>query len=302
MNKSALSIHFQPGPAVLGQAAAAHPASAPSLARRVARLRTLAPERVLPELILALEQLPTAELPLPERLALLRKLERSVVRVSAALVRVRDLTDPPPGRPSSLSLEQRLYRGMARASVHLLHELDRGQGFFSEQHADGRVWAIRVALRFFSRGFLYAVATGRPWPPGAWQSLHDLFVYLVMRGTVQIHNEARVADDELDPELIYKRLVMIGLVAERCGHRRIDRSLVRRLRGLAAESRLLASDGFLGEFGLILVDVGRDAPAQVRTSSLDDTFRGWVLRVPEAFRTLIDSLEPVHRRAPAAAR
>ncbi len=292
MSTTAVSTQSRPGSWGLDQACGQAGAATPSLRQRLARLRTLHQDRVVPELILILEQVPLAELSLPDRLRLLCRLEHAVVRVSAVLAHNRARSPSPfPGQPTSLSLEQRLYAAMVRASTHLLRELDHGQGFFSEQHVRGRTWAIRVALRFFSRGVLYAVATGRPWPPGAWQSLHDLFVYLVMRGTVHIHGSSRAAeDDEPDPELVYKRLIMIGLASECCARQRLDARVLARLRTLAAESRLVAADGLIGEFGLILVDVGRDVPAEIRVGSLDDPFRGWVLRAPDAFRTLLHSL------------
>ena len=276
--------------------------SAPILMRLHA-LRTLDGPRVVPELILILGQLPSAQLEVQARCHALRKLERAVVQVAAALAPGMGAAagaggQPTPlsrGRSAALSLEQRLYAAMAHNCVHLLHELDHGQGFFSDEHARGRAWAIRVAFRFFSRELLYAVKAGRAWPAGAWLALHELFVYLVMRGSVRPHGESPVLDeDEFDPELAYKRLLLIGLVADLCGCARIDREVAVRLRHLAADARLIASDGLVGESGLILVDVGLDRPAQLRSGSLDDPFRGWVLRVPDAFQALLLFLDPFH--------
>ncbi|AUB81429.1 hypothetical protein [Candidatus Thiodictyon syntrophicum] len=284
--------------------------SAPILARLHA-LRTLDSHRVLPELILILGQLPAAQLEVQARCHALRKLERAVVQVAAVLApgpmgapagASAQRTTLRGGRRAALSLEQRLYAAMAHNCVHLLHELDHGQGFFSDDHARGRAWAIRVAFRFFSRELLYAVKAGSAWPAGAWLALHELFVYLVMRGSVRPHGESPTLDeDEFDPELAYKRLLLIGLVADLCGCARIDREVAARLRHLAADARLIASDGLVGESGLIVVDVGLDRPAQLKTGSLDDPFRGWVLRVPDAFHALLLFLDPFHHHRIAGA-
>lgn len=276
---------------------------------RLRALRTLEDRRVLPELILILGQLPGAQLDVQERYHALRKLERAVVQVAAALTpgrmgprcgaRGRSAGQ---GRGATLSLEQRLYAAMAHNCVHLLHELDHGQGFFSAQHAPGRAWAIRAAFRFFSRELRYAVKTGRAWSAGAWLALHELFVYLVMRGSVRLHGESLpLEEDEFDPELAYKRLLLLGLVAELCGCARIDSEVAARLRHLAAEARLIAADGLVGEYGLILVDVGLDRPPQLREGSLDDPFRGWVLRVPDAFQALLLFLDPFGHRGVGSA-
>ncbi len=176
-------------------------ADIPSILIRLRALRRLDNHRVLPKLILILGQLPGVQLDVQERYHALRKLELTVVRVAAALALAlaparlgvssgasggsaghsRGPSAPP-------SLEQRLYSAMALNCVHLLHDLDHGQGFFSDQHAADRTWAIRTAFRFFSRELLYAVKTWRDWPAGAWLALHELFVYLVMRGNVRLHD------------------------------------------------------------------------------------------------------------------
>lgn len=98
--------------------------------------------RAAPELILILEQVRGEALSLPVRLRLLCRLERAVVRVSAVLAERRVRVQPPvPDQPAGLSLEQRLYAAMVWASVHLLHELDHGQGFLSleRERRQGRV-------------------------------------------------------------------------------------------------------------------------------------------------------------------
>jgi len=278
-------------------------ADIPAVLLRLGALRALDDRQVLPELVLILEQLPHSRLDVQDRFHALRKLQRTVLQVAAAMTPRRISPRPGGSRHTGLSLEQRLYAGMANNCGHLLHELDHGQGFFSEEHAPGRAWAIRIALRFYSRELLYAVKTGRAWPVGAWLALHDLFVYLVMRGSVRLHAaSATLVEGEFDPELAYKRLLLIGLVTELCGCERMSAALVAQLRALAPDARLVASDGLVGEFGLILVDVGLDRPPQLKVGSLDDPFRGWVLRVPDEFHCVLRSLDPFNSNRIAGVR
>ena len=279
-------------------------ADIPALLLRLGALRALDDRQVLPELVLILEQLPHARLEVQDRYHALRKLQRAVLQVAEAMTPRRLAPRPgAPTRPASLSLEQRLYAGMATNCGYLLHELDHGQGFFSEEHAHGRAWAIRIAFRFYSRELLCAVKTGRAWPVGAWLALHELFVYLVMRGSVRLHAESPTLEEgEFDPELAYKRLLLIGLVTDLFGCERMNVAVVGQLRAIAAGARLVASDGLVGEFGLILVDVGLDCPPQLRGGSLDDPFRGWVLRVPDEFHGLLLSLDPFRSHRVAGAR
>jgi len=279
-------------------------ADIPSLLLRLGALRALDDRQVLPELILILEQLPHARLDVQDRYHALRKLQPAVLRVAQAMTPRRLAPRAgAPARPASLSLEQRLYAGMATNCGYLLHELDHGQGFFSEEHARGRAWAVRIAFRFYSRDLLYAVKTGRAWPAGAWLALHELFVYLVMRGSVRLHAESPTLEEgEFDPELAYKRLLLIGLVTDLFGCERMNALVVGQLRAMAGGARLVAADGLVGESGLILVDVGLDCPPQLRGGSLDDPFRGWVLRVPEEFHGVLLSLDPFHLHRIAGAR
>lgn len=276
-----------------------------AFAERIECLRDLDLSRALTGLILELERLQRSTVSAETRYAKLRVLKRAVLHVAAALAKTRPTTDSKAGGSTpgpGLSLEQRLYAAMASNCLHLVHELGRGHTGYADSLVQSRQWAVRHAFRFLGRQILCAVRTDRLWPAGAWQSLHELFVYLVMRGSVRLHGDALVlSDDAFDPESAYKQLLLIGLLAELVGTDRLKSDTLTRLGVLAKDTRLVESDGLVGEFGLILVEVSHDRPPRLRVSSLDDPFRGWVLRVPREFESLVTALEPTRRYRMAVA-
>jgi hypothetical protein len=276
---------------------------AAAFAARIERFRSLGLSRALTGLILELADLQHATVSAETRYAMLRVLKRAVLHVAAALARTRPTAGgPTPGPGPGLSLEQRLYAAMANNCLHLLHELGRGHTGYADSLVQSRQWAVRNAFRFIGREILGAVRTGRLWPAGAWQSLHELFVYLVMRGSVRLHGDALVlSDDAFDPESAYKQLLLIGLLAELVGPDRLTSDTLTRLGVLAKDALLVESDGLVGEFGLILVEVSHDRPPRLRVGSLDDPFRGWVLRVPREFQSLVAALDPARRHRMAVA-
>ena len=276
-----------------------------AFAARIKRFRSLGLSRALTGLILELENLQHTTVSAETRYAMLRVLKRAVLHVAAALPKALSMTRPAAGGPTpgpGLSLEQRLYAAMANNCLHLLHELGRGHTGYADSLVQSRQWAVRNAFQFLGRQILGAVRDGRLWPAGAWQSLHELFVYLVMRGSVRLHGDSLVlSDDAFDPESAYKQLLLIGLLAELVGPDRLQADTLTRLGVLAKVVRLVESDGLVGEFGLILVEVSHDRPPRLRVGSLDDPFRGWVLRVPREFESLVAALDPTRRHRIAIA-
>ncbi|WP_295589832.1 hypothetical protein [uncultured Lamprocystis sp.] len=279
--------------------------SSAAFAERIERFRSLDLSRALTGLILELEDLQRSTVSAETRYAMLRVLKRAVLHVAAALTTMRPVRCPTAGSPTpgpALSLEQRLYAVMASNCLHLLHELGRGHTGYADSLVQSRQWAVRNAFRFLGRQILCAIRASRLWPAGAWQSLHELFVYLVMRGSVRLHGDSLVlSDDAFDPESAYKQLLLIGLLAELVGPERLQSDTLTRLGVLAKDARLVESDGLVGEFGLILVEVSHDRPPRLRVGSLDDPFRGWVLRVPREFESLVTALEPTRRHRMAIA-
>lgn len=278
------------------------PADLTSLLVRLDRLNSMDLRGAATGLLLTLEPLARAAPEAQTHYQMLRAIKAAVLGVSAVLPKPRLSTRPPAGgsgqgsAPSltpGLTVEQRLYQAMANNCVQLLHSLDRGQGGYSDRQARRREWAIRNGFRFLGRQVLYALHTGRDWPAGTWQSLHELFVYLVMRGHVRLHGAAQaLAEEDFNAEWAYKRLLMMGLLSETVAPGRVDAASIDGLRVLAKDARLVESDGLVGEYKLILVEVGRDRPPRLRLGCLDDPFRGWVLRVPDQFDSLVLALDP----------
>jgi hypothetical protein len=225
-----------------------------------------------------------------------RALKGAVLQVSSALPK----SLPTPGAASGgLSLEQRLYSAMVRNCGRLLHDMDRDRSGYGEALERSRHWAIRNSFRFIGRQVLYAVRHGRPWPKGLWQELHDLYVYLVVRGQRgEICAPSRGWD--FDSEQAYKRLLVVGLVGDLLDRRGIDATMLAQLGPIADRCRLVEPDVRIGEHGLTLVEVSCDRPTRVKPTRLEDSFRGWVLEAPADLEILLLKLDPFQQHAGAA--
>jgi hypothetical protein len=260
---------------------ATQPMEVAELIAWVQRLAILDLRTSVPALILHLGRLAASGMDPETRYRVLRAIKRPLLKAGAMLPK-------PDYRGGGISVEQRLYGAMVRNLETLQGDLDRPQRLAGPHRAEQYDWVVRNRLRFLQRELLYAVRVGAPWPPGVWQALHDLYLYLTLRGRV---HPGWGAGDSLpggfDAELAYKWTLMIGLATDRRGHRHIDGRAVERIGALAKDSRLVEPEGLVGEYGLILVEIGRDAPARIKTGPLDDPFRGWVLRTPAAFRGML---------------
>ena len=260
------------------------------------RLPLLPLHRVVPELLLRFDRLRMSSLDLETRYRMLRALKGAVLRVASAL---------PKGQPATglalggLSLEQRLYDAMVYNCNRLLQDMDRVRYVYGEAGERRRYWAIRNSFRFIGRQVIYAVQHGRPWPKGLWQDLHDLYVYLVVRGR---HGETRVASGgrDFDSEQVYKRLLVVGLVADLVDRRGLDGSVLARLGPIADDCSLVEPDVMIGGYGLTLVEVSCDRPTRLKTGRLEDSFRGWVLQTPAELKILLLNLDPFQRHAARA--
>lgn len=271
----------------------------PALVAWVGRLPSLTVRHALPELIVRLTGLLGTPLDTETRYLMLRALKGAVLRVAQALphasARSHGAADG-----GQVGLGQRLFDAMARNCIRLLQDLDRERFGGTEERAERRLWAVRNAFRFIGRAVLCAVDSGRPWQPGLWQALHDLYVYLVVRGG---HGEPLVQGGEraFDAQQAYKRLVLVGLVAELVGTGCLDADVRSRLAAIADDARLAESEALVGEYDLILVEVSRDQPARIKSDRLQDPFRGWVLQAGSDLEVLLLSLDPFRMPERAAA-
>ena len=189
------------------------------------RLSSLTLHRVVPELILRLDRLHTSSLDVETQYRMLYALKGAVLQVASVLPK-----SPRAGDEAfeGLSLEQRLYDAMVRNCKRLLQDVDRERYGDGEARWRRRHWIIRNSFRFIGRQVLYSVEHGRPWPKGLWQDLHDLYVYLVVRGQLG-ETRAWSGGRDFDSEQAYKRLLVVGLVADLMDRRGIDGAVLARL-------------------------------------------------------------------------
>ncbi len=254
----------------------------------IGRLPSIPLHRVVTELLVRLDRLHGSSLDLEIRFRMLSVLKGALLRVVAALPQNLSVGG---AASNGLSLEQRLYDAMVRNCKRLLQDIDRDRYGDREVSERRRHWVIRNSFRFIGRQVLYAVKHRRSWPKGLWQDLHDLYVYLVVRGRygeTRVHSEGR----DFHPVQAYKRLLVVGLVADLVDRRGIDGKVLAQLGPIADRCCLVEPEAMLGELGLNLVEVSCDRPVRVKPGRLEDPFRGWVLQAPADLEILLLNLDP----------
>lgn len=239
----------------------------------------------LPLLYRILDQLDGEELTPRQRVRALRSLKRPLLEMVRVLSRP-DAREPDPKvsalEPSPTSA-QRLIERMCRNLDHLLLTLDRRRYQASPADQVDRRWTIRQLFVFLGHQIELGVLRARPWPPGTWQRLHDLFEYLIERQGLQVGRCDAMLGRGFHPEIAYKRLLLLGLFPPFKGAEQLEDVVANRLTPWAAQSRLAAPEGHLGEYGLIVVETSRDGPPRYRERPVNDPWRGWVLEPPGEF-------------------
>jgi hypothetical protein len=251
--------------------------------------RALGVREALPALILRLDCLRRMELEPETRLTLMRLYKNPVLKACAAL------PNPDPRAPdggfggSGLTTEQRLDWLMRENLGRLFQELDRKRYRCAVATEENRFWVLRNLFKFLRRQIRYAMLARRPCPPQTWQDLHDLFVYLVIRGNVQLDSSVQVADfDEgFDAEIEYKRLLLMGYAQSRGLAGQPALELLHKAPDWARRSRLSDPGAHFGRFKLMLVEVSYDRPMRINDGGLRESFRGWVLLPAEEFIQLV---------------
>jgi hypothetical protein len=169
---------------------------------------------------------------------------------------------------------------MCRNLDHLLLTLDRRRYQASPADQVDRRWTVRQLFIFLGHQIELGVLRARPWPARTWQRLHDLFEYLIERQGLQVGRGGSMLGRHFDPEIAYKRLLLLGLCSRLRGTQRLDEDTRNQLTRWAIESTLVAPEGHLGEYGLIVVETSRDGPPRYRERPVNDPWRGWVLEPP----------------------
>lgn len=256
-----------------------------------------------PALILALEQLRQTELPVKQRLWLLRLIKAPLLKTCTGLPKPWSASKKPQ-EVRGLSLEQRLHRLMFQCLEQALHQLDRSQFLLDGQQQHRRHWAIRNLFRFFQRQIRFAALWDARIPDNAWRDLHELYAYLRMRREPLADDDWQEAPtgDGLDPDLEYKQLLLFGLAASLSSSGARSGALMEGLHPWARETRLEDPEAMQGGRDLFLVEISEDTPPRRQPGPLDRSFRGWVLVPPSAFVEHLDEVigRAMSSRFPAA--
>lgn len=265
-------------------------------------LRQLPVSRALPLLLLHLDALTRVEIDPLARLELLRVLKRPVLKAAATL------PSPDPRQPcggldscDALTLEQRLDEGMRRNFKLLFQTLDRHRFSLAVATDVNRAWALRSLFKFMRRQVRYALLARRQCPPGTWHDIHDLFVYLVIRGHLTLNEPARTpgVDAGFDAETEYKRLLLMGRCAQLDLPGEAILALVPQLTAWSRASRLIEPEAQVGTFQVLLVEVSQDQALQHSPAGVDHLFRGWVLQPPDAFERFVQTASKAVTPLPA---
>lgn len=239
----------------------------------------------LPLFLKILDQLDREEVPPRQRIEALRSLRRPLLGMVRALSR-QDARERGPkiaNLSPSPTPAQRLLERMCRNLDHLLLAIDRGRFRGDDSDATDRRWTIHQLLRFLDYQVEYGILADRPWPARTWQRIHDLFEYLIERGDLELGYPRAEPGTGFDPETAYKRLLLLSLVPRLRGTRRLDPATSNNLTAWARQTRLVDPAGRLGDYGLLVVESSRDAPARFRAQPADDPWRGWTLEPPAEF-------------------
>lgn len=250
----------------------------------IATLRQGGVRHAAPALILTLERLRQTELPVKQRLWLLRQLKPALLKTCTGLPKPWSASKKP-DEARGICLEQRLYRLMFQCLVQALHQLDRSQFLLDGQQQHRRHWVIRNLFRFFQRQIRYAALWGARVPDGAWRDLHELHAYLGMRGEPREGDAVEDAPkgDGLDAGLEYKQILLFGLAASLSSAGARSGPLAEGLHSWARETFLKGPQAMQGGMDLFLVEISEDTPPRRKPGPLDRSFRGWVLVPPPAY-------------------
>lgn len=262
-------------------------------------LRSAGVRHAAPALILSLENLRRADISPSRRLATLRLLKAPVLKTCSGLP--KPWTSAAEGQGDrGVTLEQRLYRLMFQNLSQTLHQLDRCYFLLDARQARRRHWVIRNLFRFCQRALRYAALWGTRLPANTWRDLHDLFVYLTVRGVppTQGGSAADIGFRGLNPEHEYKQLLLFGIAAQITQTGVRSGVLIEGLAQWANETVLEDPKGIDADKGLFVVEVSEDAPPRQCGGQMDTGFRGWVLIPPAGFLERLDRVANGENESP----
>ncbi|WP_020505093.1 hypothetical protein [Lamprocystis purpurea] len=201
-----------------------------------------------------------------------------------------------PALTRSLTPEQRVICSWCGNLQRLL--VDLGQPRYAGQASFGvyREWVLRQLLKGLGNAVESAVRTGESAPPGTWKSLHDLFVYL--DGRDELAGTAAYGRAGFHPEVDYKRLLLMGALAEYVSAARILEAIGPRLREWAFDSQVRPDVRVVGESALLRLTLSEDAPPRHARPGDAQPYNGWVLEPAQAYTDYLADYALRARRKP----
>lgn len=259
--------------------------------RKIARLKSMRLGAAVTLIITELDRITRADLPVTKRLALLREWKRPLVKAIIKLPKPSAPTDSKT-QASGQTLQQRLFFVMARALRQTLQELDRRRSGTYRGDDEDRHWVVRNLFRFLGRQIRYGIDWNRALPKQTWLDLHDLFVYLVVRGEVDRLRRPGVGFHgglRLNVEVEYKRLLLLGLADKMTSRRAETSEYFDLLKRWANDSGLEPADG-RDVAGGVLIDVSRDDVARMHGDLVASGRGGWILSPSAEFLDYVASV------------
>jgi hypothetical protein len=251
---------------------------APAFEDWLERLSDRAFLQILIALILKMKRLVRAPLVGARREVVMRRLVAVVRDVADELPReVRPRPAAASAQDRSLSLEQRLICLLFRNLKRTLEVLDRSGGGAISQRDDARLWVIQELFTCLGRQVELGALWSRPWPGQTWQELHDLYAYC--RGRLSAADRLH-PEGGFDPETAYKRLLLMGLIADQRATVLLAPERAGRFAAWVDETELSDPGSYFGVLGTYIVESSRDTPPRRVPGALGAVARAWVLAVP----------------------
>jgi len=242
-----------------------------------------------PPALLALYQIRDQVIAPELRLAMLRGLKDEVDAIQSVRPRSgfcagqpRDLGMlAPSALTGSLTPEQRVICSWCGNLQRLL--VDLGQPRYAGHASFGvyREWVLRQLLKGLGSAVESAVRAEEPAPPGTWKSLHDLFVYL--DGRDELAGTTPSGRAAFHPEADYKRLLLMGALAEYVRAARILEEIGPRLHAWALDSQVWPDVRVVGESALLRLTLSADAPPRHARPGDPQPYNGWVLEPAQGY-------------------
>jgi hypothetical protein len=233
-------------------------------------------------LILKLERMVNAPVKPAQRLLLIHWLMPIVRDVAEELPK---LPEPPPAgtaKGEPLSLEQRLMCLTVRNLKLALEGLDGADGVQVAGRDAARLWVLQALMECLGRQVELGIRWNKRWPRQTWQELHDLYAYYLdrVRPAVNRAEAGAIGGEGFDMELAYKRLLVIGLLAELGPTGMMRDPASERVAEWARQSQLRDATSETGSRGSFTVEMSSDAPPRRSQGAADTVRRTMILRLP----------------------